>query len=65
MKHCIKCNQNKELDEFYPNKRYSLGRISWCMECCKKSSKINRDKYKLELVKESSTFVKKCYTKIE
>ncbi len=56
MKKCNKCNQDKELDEFYPNKRYLLGRRSWCMECCKKSSKINRDKHKFEIVKESCTF---------
>lgn len=46
-KRCSKCKEEKELDHFYNEKRYSYGKSSVCKECKKKDTK-NRAKRKLE-----------------
>lgn len=39
MKHCKKCLNLKQLDEFYNNKRVSDGKFSTCKACCYEEQK--------------------------
>lgn len=35
MKNCIKCNKNKELDQFYLHKEMNDGHLNKCVSCCR------------------------------
>ena len=39
-KFCNMCNQDKELDEFYNDKRVKSGKSTRCKSCCKIASAI-------------------------
>lgn len=41
MKQCIKCNENKDLRQFYTHKGMTDGRLNKCIACSKKESKAN------------------------
>lgn len=38
---CTKCNLLKPLTEFYKNKRYADGHVTWCKDCKKKHAREN------------------------
>jgi len=39
MKKCIRCGEEKELDDFYKHKTMNDGRLGKCKECCKEQAK--------------------------
>jgi hypothetical protein len=51
MKKCFKCNENKELTEFYRHKEMSDGHVNKCKDCNKQDVIINR-KSKLQYYRE-------------
>ena len=44
MKNCNQCHKEKELIEFYVNKKMSDGHLNKCKECFKQCGKNNKDK---------------------
>lgn len=44
MKTCKKCNDNKELSQFYSHPDYKDGHMNICKECTKKDTITNRNK---------------------
>lgn len=49
MKNCFKCNQVKELSEFYKHKQMSDGHINKCKECTKNDVRSNYKKNVLDI----------------
>lgn len=46
---CTRCNQEKDKSQFYKNKRYASGYMTWCKEC--HYDYYHKDKSKLEKLK--------------
>jgi len=43
MKTCRKCNKEKQLDEFYTNKKGADGHLNKCKDCCKEWNKEHKE----------------------